>query len=74
MKKLLILAVISIFFGCVNKSDYDTLEKENKQLKKEIEHLHQMVFACEHDLKGKQYRNNMKKMDSIKKNNSKSIN
>ena len=27
MKKLLILAVISIFFGCVNKSDYETLEK-----------------------------------------------
>ena len=73
MKKLLILAVISIFFGCVNKSDYETLEKENRQLKTEIEDLRQKVFGLEHNLKEKQYRNNLK-INSIQNKNSKSIN
>ena len=73
MKKLLILAVISTFFGCVNKSDYETLEKENRELKTEIEDLRQKVFGLEHNLKEKQYRNNLK-INSIQNKNSKSIN
>lgn len=73
MKKLLILAVISFFFGCVNKSDYETLEKENRQLKTEIEDLRQKVFGLEHNLKEKQYRNNLNR-SSIQNKNSKSIN
>ena len=73
MKKLLILSVISIFFGCVNKSDYETVEKENRQLKTEIEDLRQKVYGLEHNLKEKQYRNNSK-INSIQNKNSKSIN
>ena len=73
MKKLLMLSVISIFFGCVNKSDYETLEKENRQLKTEIEDLRQKVFGLEHNLKEKQYRNNLNR-SSIQNKNSKSIN
>jgi hypothetical protein len=73
MKKILMLSVISIFFGCVNKSDYEIIEKENRELKSEIENLRLKVNELENNLNKKQNRNNSS-ISSIQNKNSKSIN
>ncbi len=67
------LSVISIFFGCVNKSDYEIIEKENRELKSEIENLRLKVNELENNLNKKQNRNNSS-ISSIQNKNSKSIN
>lgn len=73
MKKLLMLSVISIFFGCVNKSDYELVEKENKELKLELENLRLKVNELENNVNKKQNRNNSN-INLIQNKNSKSIN
>lgn len=71
------LFIIPIFFGCVNKSEYENIEKENNELKLELEDLRKKVNELENDLNNKQNRNNSNinsNINSTTNKNSKSIN
>ena len=73
MKKILMIIVIPFFFGCVNKSDFENVENENKELKTELENLRKKVNELENNSNTKPNRV-QSNINSTPNKNSKSIN